>query len=363
MHRLGKLNGLLDNLPNFNVAGAVLPGTRIPVLQFRTGSKDLDEYLSFMVALFHVDLDSNNIKAHVQGLHFLGTLTATWFLMIGEAHRAGSSSSFLIATYVMFFVGELAGLGVWIPLWCLLHLVTSKTVTGARNPGQEHALSVRPADVAPLPLALILGFGLPTALMISTDPAGSPLWSQQTWVLIRLLHPLLALAVWGLLRSFLGAGSKQTAVGTVRHLYSWGILIATFSHLLALAPLLMSYRMPAWLASGVAKGVEARGLFIPTPFWTSNPPKITSFAEGVSIFLQWDEMLTATAITFWAFVVYLEGTRHAPGLGWWEVLKVSAQGLGYSVIAGPAAAAVFFIQERDINVFSGPTTVLAKKTQ
>lgn len=360
MHRLGLANGLFDHLPNYNRLGALLPGTNTVIKIPRTGITKVDDYLSFMVSLFWIDLDSRNVKPHIQGTHFYGTLSSIWLLMLVEAHRAGRKPWFIFATYAIETYGEFFGLGFFTPIWCLVQLsAASSALRSAKKQAKpDESLYLADGNATAISFAYLLGFGIPTAMMFASQPGHAPLWSTQTWVLLRLIHPVFVWAVWAVLAPRRKPSSTAvqkpgnvswSKARTLQRFYTASILLSAIGHLLSSAPLIQTVMEPRWLTPDVARQLHPSDIFKVGAFWLFEPVKIRNFAEGVSIFLQWDEIFAATSIIVWAFGSFISAraeVRAKPGL-----LSTVLQMIGVGIFAGPGAVAAFLISERDSLVF------------
>lgn len=349
MHGLALRNGMMDHRSIFAKPGSLLPNSAIPITKANTGIALLDEYLALMNAVFHVDLDTRNVVAHTGGTHFLGTLSAAWMIMLVEAHQVGGS--FVLWTYVLEVLGELAGVGMFTPVWALWHL---RSIAPSSQP---QGLSKR--DAATLPWAFLLGHILPSFAMILSDPAGEGLLSQQYWVLARLIHPVFTYALWQVFRLFVAEKPGRVAA---RSWYVWAIVAATFMHSLSLAPVALLQLSPDWLNAKVVADLDLWALFVPSPFWLLHPEKV-DFARGVSRFLQWDEILCSLSICTLATTLYLRARENvgARGIGFSKLLQVG----GFLGFGGPGAAAAFLMLERDeVYVEAAPAaSTPAKKTQ
>ena len=97
--------------------------------------------------------------------------------------------------------------------------------------------------------------------------------------------------------------------------------------------------------------------YVPYPYWLDVVPRQVPFDVGVAIFLQWDNLCSASAIVVWVGALYLEAGRRGEGK-----VGTFVQAVGVVVLAGPGAAAAFLMLERDGNV-EGKDLVEGKKRQ
>lgn len=115
--------------------------------------------------------------------------------------------------------------------------------------------------------------------------------------------------------------------------------------------MLLAERMfTGWLREDVVSNLHIGTMFIPAPFWTGE--KMT-WETGVAVFLQWDYTCSSAAILLWATSQYLEATSSVGKSKGISLLETIGQALLHAVLAGPAAAAAFLLQERDTTLAAG----------
>ncbi|KAF2210729.1 hypothetical protein CERZMDRAFT_99338 [Cercospora zeae-maydis SCOH1-5] len=350
-------NGLwsLDTILEFK--NRTLPNTKIPLKLPSTGLAGLDNYFAFMTSFFWVSFDPRNVRAHVQGNHLLGTLSSIWIIQLLEAHGTtqAASAGIIFATYFLEVMGELLGIGLFTPIWCVVHLLITSTPS-AKSDARATKLSAPKSSLRALGYALLVGHVVPTVLMLQLEADGEGIASKQIWTIARLFHPVYLFICLQIFKTLFGGSSSapatdppQRLLATRRKLYQFSILASGFFHVTSLAMLLAENMFTGWLREDVLPGLHIGTMFIPAPFWTRTQ---MSFETAVAVFLQWDYTCSAGAIVIWAMCQWLEAVSLSKSDGT-RVLETLGQSVLVALLAGPAAAAAFLLQERDTALASG----------
>lgn len=265
------------------------------------------------------------------------------------------------------------------PLFLFIHLLTSPVAKPFPSTHASSVLLVSSYDLAILPFSILLGYVIPSLLMVfpgsSTISSPThqryiafwqafPLWTmiiQWTgkWMLTRLLGP-----------SNMGSTPKSSPSGTylisVRRIYAMALFFCLATALPALflsivPPSLISesWPIPAQMAETTLTAVFIPKLPIPgTP--------IRDLADGVHNFLQWDLYIASAAGLLWAILLHRNAStekeiadpkvslppHHEPSVGGrsknqrlWRRLILKAT--LWTIIAGPFGAVAVLLWERD----------------
>ncbi|USW55110.1 hypothetical protein Slin15195_G084290 [Septoria linicola] len=345
-------NGLwsLDTIKVYK--NRTLPNTNIPIRLPSTGSETLDNYFAFMTAFFWTSFDTRNVRAHLQGNHLLGTLSSIWIIQLLEAHGTTKAASvgIVFATYFLEVMGELLGIGLFTPVWAVVHLLAT-SAPSSKADARVTKLATPKNNLRALGYALLVGHVVPTLLMLQLEPDAEGLASKQLWTILRLFHPIFvfgALQVFGL---FFGGASDppERLLSTRRKLYQFSILASAFFHVTSMGMLLAEKMFTGWLREDVIPGLHIGTMLIPAPFWTGAK---MPYETGVAVFLQWDYICSSAAIVIWAATQYLESVAVSNRQGTGVIETFGQSGL-VAVLAGPAAAAAFLLQERDTTLAVG----------
>ncbi|CAK4032124.1 hypothetical protein AC579_5715 [Lecanosticta acicola] len=327
-------NGTISLEHLLTYTNRVLPNTSIPMKIPQTGIATLDNYLAFMNSFFYISLDARNVRAHWQGNHLIGTLSSIWIIMLLETHRTDRSALFTFMTYFLEFMGELLGIGLFTPIWCIVHMF----MTSDKN--AKRSLS----SLSPLGFAILFGHVAPTLLMLRTKPDGEGLASQQIWTIARLFHPIFVFVIYKVFSVAMGpSASNSSGPASRRIFYMFSILASSFFHVSSLAYLLAPQSFPGWLNDGTVTALNPWKVLAPVPFWSESVVQKVDLETGVAIFLQWDWMCSSAAIMIWAAALYSEISAKTSRSG----LEMLGQSLVFAILAGPGAAAAFLMQERE----------------
>lgn len=359
---LGFKNGLLAMIQEVVAAPQpVLPGTNIPLRTSWTGLQLVDFDFSLMVVIFSTILDESNLSIFIAGGHFFGLWMSSWILILLESHRIGPEqrNTYTLRNYSYVLWGllmEFASVAIGLPIWCALSLFHISFAASAQlqTSASPNNTKVPLEDLELLPWSFAAATGIPTLLMLVCSPKPeSLLWSRQTWILIRLFHPLLTALVQGMLRrtslppillprSHVNENDDELRLRRMNHLYFVAFWIAAGPHILTLSAIFLAYAHPLLLSAHVVTSLSLAAVWPLSFVWQGFVSKITTFDLGISAFLTANEAVSSMAILIWAWnmnkarVHSIEHLR----LGPWKVAIMT-------LVFGPGAAAVTLIQNRD----------------
>lgn len=258
-----------------------------------------------------------------------------------------------------------------LPLYCLLHLLTSPTVVpppvNAPPRPLGSALLVHPSELALLPYSIALGAGLPT-LGVLLSPAGSS--TQQTFLVLRQIHPVFTTLMQFTMSLTLGKLFPNSSIGNqasfgtphqrnrfvlraLQKVYSFATTIAVVSHVSVVSMIVASQMTTSVLNTGYCAYFTPNAVFQPpTKLLHTDSYRPVTFAAGAHIFLQYDEIISTAAIIVWAMAVNRQGTLSTRGGlakegGWKGYLAVRWRMMGWLAVGGPAAVAIKLVEERD----------------
>ena len=250
-------------------------------------------------------------------------------------------------------MGELLGIGLFTPIWCIAHLlITSAPSTKADV--KVTKLSAPKSNLRALGYALLVGHVAPTLLMLQLEPDGEGLASKQFWTIARLFHPIFIFVALQVFKPLFGSASTvseppERLLATRRKLYQFSILASGFFHVTSVGMLLAEKMFKGWLREDIVPGLHIGTMLIPAPFWIETK---MSWETAVAVFLQWDYTCSAAAIFIWSASQYLEAVSVGKNEGT-SVLETFGQAALHAILAGPAAAAAFLMQERDTTIAAG----------
>jgi len=217
------------------------------------------------------------------------------------------------------------------PLWLFVHLLTSPVAKPFPGTHANSVLLVSPLDLKLLPISITLSYLLPSILMAVPSPEYFTPETHQYFLALWQAFPLLTVLIHRILFSITSRLSSYffpadphtrppTPQGTsylhnAKHIYRFVLTLCIVTHL----PIFLLSVFPASLlpqlspldplASSPLLTVLAQtpsSVFIPS--LVSPTQKISSLAEGVQAFLQWDIYIASTAFILWAILLYRNAT-------------------------------------------------------
>lgn len=282
--------------------------------------------------------------------------------MLVESHRANRTTGFLLFTYFAETLGELIGVGMTTPVWCIVHLLWTTVPSAKPNYTELRGFLPRASSLGSLGYAYFLGHVMPTLFMSLTKPDGQGIWSQQLWTILRLLHPVFMIILFKAFESFQSSSidpSISLRAAASRKFYTFAIVTSAIHHASAMSLIYAEFWIPGWVRPDVVKSLAFRSVLVPFPFWKKDLIQQVPFTKGVAMFLQWDEVCTVTAILIWTASLYVESSR-ATGTNSGRI-SLLLQTTLIAVFAGPVAGAVYLLQERDNLVLNSLESQVDKK--
>ena len=341
----------------------------------RNGLMDLfqgdDAQISFfaiMVRFILPILEPGNLSLSVQALHFFAMWMSSWILILVESFRPGPKDPSKTWVYAFGLAIECVGAGVVLPVWCLLNIIYSHQPSGLRgNSSSLHSASIPSLDLKALQWSLIIGAGIPVLVMLVCPVQGPvALLSKETWIIIRIFHPITAGIVHFLLRRsvLIENGSNAASISTsessesLRRIYRVAFWMSALSHGLIMLAIGAAYMFPLHLDSKIVDALAVRSIWpAPSP-WQKWESKLQTSELGIATFLFWDEVVSSLAIILWALTVNKISHQEAKRRHTWQlVIRV----VTLVLVAGPGAAAVDLIQENDDEFAQAQVRVDKKK--
>lgn len=350
-------NGLFDML-NGLIASTkpTLPGTDIAIRSHWTGIKQVDDLCRTMIAFFSITISGQSPTLSLQSVHFYGQGLATWLLMLVESSRVGNSWKFISFITIFGLLLENVAMAVVLPVWCLMHLISSPSVSQSISPAvRQRSLLVHPTGLKVLPWSLAIGCGIPTFMMMYCQPnADGPFYaSSQFWILVRQIHPILTTIAHLFLSILVSVDTgfssptdrNRNVTKALRKVFSVAKYMAIVTHCSTLTLAVSTKVLPMLFNDDYRVFLDPIAVWGPQMFWADDAPTAKTIAAGALLFLQWDELVTCVSVLTWTFALNRDAlASHPHGSGFlstmWRVACMTA-------IGGPAAAAVSLVEERD----------------
>lgn len=235
------------------------------------------------------------------------------------------------------------------PLFLCLHLSFSVT---ARKPNAEN-IRVPRAVLNAIPLVFTVGFMVPSALLIlprseqiTTDLKQIFIAVWQPWpAYTSILLVIVNLVFSPFVRNDRNVDDGRATQRALRRVYAYAFGNAAVTHLISWIVSLSTVIAPSIFKPEYVSSLHPFKVFdIPQP-WASPVTQVSTLGEGVHAFLRWDYLIGSAGVLIWAVSVYKSAHRVVYG-------RVGCLGLVtkvvlLSLVAGPTAAAVELLWERD----------------
>jgi Na+/H+-dicarboxylate symporter len=252
-----------------------------------------------------------------------------------------------------------AGYGLIVPIWLYLHLVFSPTIN---NQEPSKLMASNPLPLSTLPLSTILAFFIPNFLMSLTPghalcadnstkqfyTALSQFWPIFLGGLQIILPIIISAAVPGII-TLSEENKKVRSLRYLRRCYAFALISTTCSHLIAFGIPLLAYFAPGLFRAPYLSQLELSNMFV---LRSPLPPvqSITSIADGVLSFVQWDLLIGSVSVLVWATTLRVKAQGR--GFDIFEWIEGFFKVLGLVCLSGPVGAAAAVVWERDEHIFA-----------
>ncbi|KAI0377138.1 hypothetical protein F5Y04DRAFT_191780 [Hypomontagnella monticulosa] len=369
LYRNGYYHALLrlrDEGPHY------LPGSSNPILTWYTGIPFTDKMLTLASVMFANVTDGNAPQLSLYAFHFGGQYLAILVVLAIEGLRIGNRSNVVRFFSVWGVLMQATSYGCTMPLYGMIHLLTSPTAEEAGPGLPEAILTSNPSELSALPQALAIGYVIPAVLMsVPLFPNPVHQWFGALWqgspIFSMLLQKLLAIRPMkrqgsrdvrndrpkasqpGLKESPLRKSHSQDSLSgeQEKDLLAKAYLFAFFWCILSqMIPLILiaAVRLrPSMFSSHLREAWTVYNVFVPPPFWSTE--KMESMARGMHDFFLYDQYVGSTAAIVWASALYMNSREASMKAKNWTKLAFVVTAL--SVCSGPAGAVVWLMWERD----------------
>ena len=239
-------------------------------------------------------------------------------------------------------LAQAGGLALISPLYLLLYISTSPTVF-APSPTN---LAVDSATLSGIPVAWLLGFGIPTALLVLPAPAVLSIATKVKALVLWQPFPLymtLVLCMWRAISSSPGARTSQLdQLKRLRNVYKFGLAIAAPVHAAIWGVSLAAVLFPQLFAPGIAADFHPLSALIP-PNPVTFVASVPSMARGAQNFLQWDYFVSSSAYLVFALSARFNSKVEPKGFSAGNLLGLAVR----TFTLGPMGTALSYLWERD----------------
>lgn len=359
MYGLAWRNGYISSLLHLRRHGPyVLPGSNIPILTRFTGIGILDKALTLAGVMFANVTDGSAPASSLYGFQFAGQLVPMFTIMLVEAARRGNKGNAVSWAVLWGCASQGLGYGFTMPIYAIVHLFCSPTATNRSAAMAQDVRLQSTESVNTIIPALVLGYVIPSVLM--AIPVSSTVlhqWLGGFWQGYPVWVTLIQYGI-GFVRSRrLDAEDGQkpaTATGPVEssrvgeemvlhRAYLFAFAFSATTNIITYSILASVKLFPSLFSEHIRNALTFQNVFIPPPFWSREP--MPNMAVGIQNFFQYDQYVGSTAAIVWATALWIKARKQAMTLNNW--LWLAGEIFGISIIAGPGAAWVSLIWNRD----------------
>ncbi|KAJ5195261.1 uncharacterized protein N7498_008699 [Penicillium cinerascens] len=342
---LSYTNGTLKLNERAITFGKLQHGEKLSTLY--TGIEPVDQLLSVFTTFFYPAVDGHSPGLLLHAVLFSGTFGASWILTVLESWRSGNIGTVVAYPIILGLLGQLLTFAFATPLISALQLGHSIT---AERPDADN-IRVPRAVLTALPVAMTIGYLVPSLLMILPAPTLVSVESKQMFIAlwqpwpiyVSILTPVLSFA----LSPYLDH-NHRASLNSLRWVYGSAFLLGAGPHIVAEVVSLAAWVVPILFPEGLRDVFHpANMLGLPLP-WSSM--EVQTMAEGTRIFLVWDYLIGSAGFLIWA--IKLHHVAQARIMNTARLTHLCLKAFLLTAIVGPAAAAVRLVWERDELIFA-----------
>ena len=247
------------------------------------------------------------------------------------------------------------------PLYGFLHLMSART---ANKPNAED-MRIPYAVLKAFPAVFLIGNAIPSFAM--TLPMSDRITPDIKQILIAAWQPwpaytaiLLTVANF-VLGSFIkadnSAAGKRKTNNAIRYIYAFAFGTTAVAHIVAVTIPVATVLVPKLFDAKLAAELHPlKVLETPLP-WTAPVATISTLGQGVHAFLRWDYIIGTTGVLVWAFTLHQRAHRFIERDSSASLCGLLSRTATLVAVAGPVAAAVELMWEREELVLATNPTV------
>ncbi|KAJ5643353.1 uncharacterized protein N7484_005860 [Penicillium longicatenatum] len=281
----------------------------------------LDRLFSPLITCFLPSISGSDAVSRSQMVSFLADCGPVYTIWLLESHRQGKSGLEVILPIVAGIAFQLKGIGKIAPIYFAIEYIRSplSSLKGDnRNMKTDALKSLLPAVLA--------GYYLPTFANFFASTVESRQSINAVWQLFPLVVPVIQIPLRLLAKPRSNIEAKEKTASNHKTNMLW--TRCTYGSLAAISGL--SFIYARWSAP---QGASLATIFLPGLFEHAQP--VTSFAQGIARFLQYDEIFSLGAGFIWLGLRFRELQQSGVPVSWW---KSACALVGTTVTLGPGAA-------------------------
>ncbi|KAJ5923722.1 hypothetical protein N7454_008967 [Penicillium verhagenii] len=282
----------------------------------------LDRTFSALITCFLPSISGSDAVSNSQMVSFLADVGPVYAIWLLESYRQGSAGLDMILAVTAGMAFQLKGIGKIAPLYLAMEYIRSPPSSPKEDNRDIKAIALKSF----LP-AMVAGYYLPTFAMFFAPTVESRRSYNAIWQLFPLVVPLLQVPVCLLARKP-RSKTERKEKKTRSHKKNMIWTRITYGSLAAISGL--SFIYARWSAPS---GSTMTRIFLPGLFEHSQP--VSSFSQGIALFLKYDEIFSLGAGLYWMGLRFRELQQSGVPVSWWK--SVGAL-VGTTVTLGPGAA-------------------------
>lgn len=256
-------------------------------------------------------------------------------------------SSFFLGPAVWGMLAVLATLAISIPWYLIIHLAISST---ASHPTIEN-LSVPVHELKALVVNIIVGFILPTLVVLLPEGITRPLFTREMAIAVWQLWPIWSTAVHFMAKWFISTRPASSPSRewertrtTFRLVYGLTFAVAITTHIASWAiSLTAAYAVSNSMAAETVQALHPRTVFMNT--WPWSPIKADSVGQGLLWMIQWDKFFSVGAMYLWSLSLYRAAhAAQSKKIDWYYFALKTAV---FCMVSGFTGATIELLWERE----------------
>ncbi|KAI1344150.1 hypothetical protein F5Y15DRAFT_424411 [Xylariaceae sp. FL0016] len=349
-----------------------LPDSSIPILTYYTGIKPLDKSVTLASVMFAGVTDGSRPQLSLYAVHFGGQYLAILVIIMVEGMRKGNQSNSFRFFSLWGCIMQVLSYGLMMPVYGILHLLTSPTASEFGSDIADMSLSNDPVGLQVVPEASLIGYVVPSILMSLPYRSsnmqqwfgglwqGCPVWMMAIQkISIRVTEKgwkdsVGVREIKDEVKSTISKGVKfsglhppipemePTGHRIPPRVYSFAFSACIASQLGTLAFLGVVRLLPGYFPHDLREQLTLPNLFMPPPFYSSKA--MESMGAAMHNFFLYDQYVGSTSAIIWASALYIKSREGLTSRQWMRLAGVISM---LSLVSGPAGAVVWLIWERD----------------
>lgn len=355
-------NGTVELMKEVRDVGPhILPATEGMAALKKTyiGFGWIDYLLTVLTLFFWEAVDGSSPSASLFCFMFAGQLTAAWTILYVEGRRYANRRRLVSFVMCWGLAMQWGAFAVFMPLYLIIHLSTSPTVSASNKRGYVVDVS----NVLSIPVSLMIGYALPAGLLALPAPSVLTHDRKQMFIAVWLVFPI-SVEVLQQIFSFILArtraqtfsssvNSRQSAkqiMPTSRLVYLFVLAIAGVTRITTVMLSMTSKLFPALFAPEYRGILDPANVFQPPSFFAST--EMTSIGAGAFQLLLYDEMIGGVALIIWSIALYLNTYLRGNNFDSWTAVKICSSFVFSTALFGPCGCALCFMWARDELIFN-----------